>query len=273
MTTLFRIMDATSHVLATSGLARWERTPPAPAARPPKRRRHGAVSDINVRRLNVLVALVGIVVLFPLMVVIGLAVRLTSAGPILFCQKRVGHDRRGAPRRRGRSGTKRSRLRILGLSSRRAHRAHDTGGRIFTMYKFRTMEECPEGSGSREVWACPDDQRITRLGSFLRAYRLDELPQLFNVLKGDMNVVGPRPEQPRLFQELKGKVERYSERQIVLPGITGWAQVNHGYDQSMDDVRRKVELDLEYIRRRSPAEDLRIMARTLPVMIGKRGAL
>ena len=272
MTTLYRIMDATCHVLATSGLARWERTSPAPAPPTPGRGRARAVSDINVRRLNVLVALIGIVVLFPLMVVIGLAVKLTSAGPILFRQERVGHDRRGAHRRRGRSGTERTGHRIAGIS-RRAHRAHDAGGRIFTIYKFRTMEECRKGSVSREVWACPDDQRITPLGSFLRAYRLDELPQLFNVLKGDMNVVGPRPEQPRLFQELKCQVERYPERQIVLPGITGWAQVNHGYDQSMDDVRRKVELDLEYIRRRSPAEDLRIMARTLPVMIGKRGAL
>ncbi len=111
------------------------------------------------------------------------------------------------------------------------------------------------------------------MGSFLRTYRLDELPQLFNVLREEMNVVGPRPEQPTIFQELKGQVERYPERQIVLPGITGWAQVNHGYDQSLDDVRKKVELDLEYIRRRSPAEDLRIMARTLPVMIGRKGAL
>jgi len=86
-------------------------------------------------------------------------------------------------------------------------------------------------------------------------------------------VVGPRPEQPAIFQELRTQVERYPERQAVLPGITGWAQVNHSYDQSVDDVRRKVELDLEYIRRRSPAEDLRIMARTLPVMVGRQGAL
>ena len=142
------------------------------------------------------------------------------------------------------------------------------------MYKFRTMEACTaEGSVSREVWASPDDRRITPVGSFLRTYRLDELPQLFNVLRGDMNVVGPRPEQPTIFQDLKGQVERYPERQTVLPGITGWAQVNNGYDQSIDDVRKKVELDLEYLRRRSPAEDLRIMARTLPVMMGRKGAL
>jgi lipopolysaccharide/colanic/teichoic acid biosynthesis glycosyltransferase len=88
-----------------------------------------------------------------------------------------------------------------------------------------------------------------------------------------MNVVGPRPEQPGLFRELEARVPGYSRRQAVLPGITGWAQVNHGYDQSFEDVRRKVELDLEYIQRRSPAEDLGIMARTVPVMMWRRGSL
>ena len=232
--------------------------------------RWGSVSDGNVRRLNVLVALIGIVVSLPLMVVIALAVRLTSAGPILFRQERVGHDRRRGRRTADRKGQQDP---AISGDSAMSRRTHDAGGRIFTMYKFRTMNTCTEGRVSREVWASPDDCRITFVGSFLRAYRLDELPQLFNVLRGDMNVVGPRPEQPTIFQELKSQVERYPERQIVLPGITGWAQVNRGYDQSMDDVRRKVEFDLEYIHRRSPAEDLRIMARTLPVMIGRRGAL
>jgi lipopolysaccharide/colanic/teichoic acid biosynthesis glycosyltransferase len=140
------------------------------------------------------------------------------------------------------------------------------------MHKFRTMHHLGLES-SAEVRATSDDPRITRVGSFLRQHRLDELPQLFNVLCGDMNVVGPRPEQPGLFQELEARVPGYSERQAVLPGITGWAQVNHRYDRSIEDVRRKVELDLEYIGRRSPAEDLAIMARTLPVMIWRRGAL
>lgn len=226
--------------------------------------REGTVSNSHVRLLNVVVALVGIVVLLPLMVVIALAVRLTSAGPVVYRQERVGHDRRGA-----RSGVDSEGHPDPAI----ARRTHDAGGRVFTMYKFRTMHARTEGSVPREVWASPDDHRITPVGSFLRKYRLDELPQLFNVLHGDMNVVGPRPEQPTIFQELKGKVERYPDRQMVLPGITGWAQVNNGYDQSTDDVRKKVELDLEYIRRRSPAEDLRIMARTFPVMIGRKGAL
>jgi lipopolysaccharide/colanic/teichoic acid biosynthesis glycosyltransferase len=199
----------------------------------------------------------------PLTLLIALAVRLTSPGPILYSQERVGRDRRG-PRQGTRNGQGGPDI---------GRREHDAGGQIFTMYKFRTMKSGVKGSASREVWASPADRRITPVGSVLRAYRLDELPQLLNVLRGEMNVVGPRPEQPAIFQELRGQVERYPERQTVLPGITGWAQVNQSYDQSLDDVRRKVEFDLEYILRRSPVEDLRIMARTLPVMVGRKGAL
>jgi lipopolysaccharide/colanic/teichoic acid biosynthesis glycosyltransferase len=226
--------------------------------------RWGSVSDRNVRRLNVLVAAVGIVVLLPLMVLIALAVRLTSSGPVLYSQERVGRDRRRGPRQANRNGEEGTDI---------GRREHDAGGQVFTIYKFRTMTTHSRDSVSREVWATPDDCRITPVGSVLRAYRLDEIPQLFNVLLGDMNVVGPRPEQPAIFQELRDQVDRYPERQIVLPGITGWAQVNHSYDQCLDDVRRKVEFDLEYIRRRSPVEDLRIMARTLPVMVGRQGSL
>ena len=111
-----------------------------------------------------------------------------------------------------------------------------------------------------------DDHRVTQVGRVLRRFRLDELPQLINVLKGDMNIVGPRPEQPAIFVYLREQIEGYQRRQRVRPGITGWAQVNQGYDTSIDDVRRKVRYDLEYIRRQSPFEDLKIMAHTLPVM-------
>jgi len=122
------------------------------------------------------------------------------------------------------------------------------------------------------VWARPDDPRITAVGRVLRKYRLDELPQLFNVLQGDMNLVGPRPEQPEIFERLRDQVDRYGDRQRVRPGLTGWAQVNQQYDSSIDDVRKKVMFDLEYIRRQSLTEDLRIMARTVPVVLFKRGA-
>src|ERR1700752_109902 len=125
---------------------------------------------------------------------------------------------------------------------------------------------------SDEVWARPDDPRVTAVGRILRSYRLDELPQLVNVLLGDMNVVGPRPEQPTIFERLRHQVDRYEQRQRARPGITGWAQVNQPYDTSVDSVRRKVELDLEYIRRQSVLEDVRILLRTLPVMLGTKGA-
>ena len=105
----------------------------------------------------------------------------------------------------------------------------------------------------------------------LRKLRLDELPQLWNVLVGDMNVVGPRPEQPTIFASLREQIEEYPHRQRVLPGITGWAQINRAYDSSLDDVREKLSYDLEYIRHRSALEDLRIMLLTPAVMLGRRG--
>jgi lipopolysaccharide/colanic/teichoic acid biosynthesis glycosyltransferase len=113
---------------------------------------------------------------------------------------------------------------------------------------------------------------VTAIGRVLRKYRLDELPQLWNVLRGDMNIVGPRPEQPSIFLNLRGVIDGYENRQRVRPGITGWAQVNHSYDQCLEDVRRKVSLDLEYIARQSFTEDLKIMALTVPVMVFRKGA-
>ena len=215
--------------------------------------------DPYSRTLNVVVALVGIIVAAPLMVLIALAVKLTSRGPAVFRQERVGLDQRSDMDRRN------------GGMSGDGRRRSDLGGRIFTIYKFRTMTI--DDSSGKQVWATEDDDRITPIGRILRRYRLDELPQLFNVLKGDMNVVGPRPEQPAIFQELREEVEGYRYRQRVLPGITGWAQVNHHYDTCVNDVRKKVTLDLEYIRHRSAVEDLRIMLRTVPVMICKKGSL
>jgi lipopolysaccharide/colanic/teichoic acid biosynthesis glycosyltransferase len=122
-----------------------------------------------------------------------------------------------------------------------------------------------------QKWADENDPRITPLGRILRSFRLDEIPQLFNVLKGEMNIVGPRPEQPEIFANLHQDLRHYRVRQRVLPGITGLAQVSLPYDSDIVDVQRKVKLDLEYIRRRSPAEDLLIMAKTMPVMVLRRG--
>ena len=124
---------------------------------------------------------------------------------------------------------------------------------------------------SEQVWASPDDPRVTSVGRVLRKYRLDELPQLINVLLGDMNIVGPRPEQPKIVVDLQQQINAYNMRHKVRPGITGWAQINHHYDRSIEDVRRKVSLDLEYIRRRSLSEDLKIMLRTVPVVVLRKG--
>jgi lipopolysaccharide/colanic/teichoic acid biosynthesis glycosyltransferase len=222
----------------------------------------GRAKGESIRRtVNVCFALVTAVVTVPLMIMLAVIIKLTSKGPIIYAQTRVGMNRRSGNERRSRSRGR--------LSSRRWR---DQGGRPFTIYKFRTMY-VPEKNQENQVWAKPDDPRVTPVGRLLRKYRLDELPQLLNVLRGDMNLVGPRPEQPEIFAYLSNVIERYSERQKVLPGITGWAQVNHHYDTNEHDVRRKIEFDLEYIGRRSAAEDLKIMARTLPVMVLRRGSL
>ena len=185
------------------------------------------------------------------MLLVAILVKLDSRGPAIYRQQRVGICRRG-----GRGARADSR------------RSSDAGGRVFTIYKFRTMTVAT-GRGE-EKWATKNDARVTRLGAFLRATRIDELPQLVNVLKGDMNIVGPRPEQPTIFAELRTEVTGYPQRQKVLPGITGRAQVTLGYDTSLDDVRRKVELDLDYIENRSALEDLTIMAKTMPVMVFRK---
>ncbi len=206
------------------------------------------------RALSVAVALIGIAATAPLMALIALAVKLTSRGPVLYMQTRVGIDRRTGA-----------------TSSSSNRRQADNGGRPFRIYKFRTMDHVPENS-NHQVWARPNDPRVTTVGRFLRQTRMDELPQLFNVLRGDMNIVGPRPEQPKIFADLRSKIGRYEERQRVPPGITGRAQVLSSYDQTLDDVRRKVAFDLEYVERRSVWEDLRIMFQTIPVVVLRRGA-
>ena len=204
------------------------------------------------RALNVAVALIGLVVTAPLMAAIAVLVKLTSSGPVFYRQQRVGLDIRAA-------------------AGGNFRRKVDLGGKPFTILKFRTMRAAKPAE-EIQVWASENDPRITRVGAFLRRTRLDELPQLFNVLRGDMNIVGPRPEQPEIFQNLRNEVASYSIRQQVRPGITGRAQITLQYDSCIEDVRRKVEADLEYIRTQSLVEDLRIMALTAPVMLFRKGS-
>jgi lipopolysaccharide/colanic/teichoic acid biosynthesis glycosyltransferase len=213
----------------------------------------GSRSRLANRTLNLCLALTALLLLLPALLIIAVLVKLTSPGPVLYTQVRVGLDRR------------------LPLGAGQNHgRERDLGGRPFTIYKFRTMRvDAEHGSGA--VWAQQRDPRVTAIGRLLRQYRLDELPQLLNVLKGEMNVVGPRPERPTIFAELREHIAEYPLRQRAKPGITGLAQINHHYDRSLEDVRTKVHYDLEYIRRQSVTEDFRIMLKTVPVILLRRG--
>jgi lipopolysaccharide/colanic/teichoic acid biosynthesis glycosyltransferase len=205
------------------------------------------------RALNVSVAAIGIVSAAPIMLAVAALVRFTSRGPVIYTQTRVGLDQR-----------------TPGDGSSNRRRAKDIGGKPFLIYKFRTMHVDAEAK-SGAVWATPSDPRLTVVGGFLRQYRLDELPQLFNVLKGDMNIVGPRPERPQLFETLKESVEHYQLRQRAKPGITGLAQISQQYDSCLGDVQRKVQYDMEYLRRRSLAQDIKIMLKTVPVVLFRKG--
>ncbi len=214
-----------------------------------------ARSELLGRALNFTLALLALALLSPLLLLIAVAVKVTSRGPIFYTQTRIGLDRRWdrAPPPDGET-----------------LRTHDLGGQVFTIYKFRTM--CVNAEHlSGAVWAAKEDPRVTPVGKFLRQYRLDELPQLFNVLLGDMNIVGPRPERPSIFAQLRTTISGYHARQRVKPGITGLAQVNQQYDQCLDDVRKKLEYDLQYLHRQGFWEDIRIMLKTVPVVLFRRG--
>jgi lipopolysaccharide/colanic/teichoic acid biosynthesis glycosyltransferase len=211
-------------------------------------------SEAIDRVINVTLAIVGLVLALPVMLVCGLLIKLTSPGPVFYSQARVGLDRR----RHDRSHPAYDR------------RSRNLGGRPFMIFKFRTMRTDAE-TRIGAVWASPGDTRVTSVGKFMRKYRVDELPQLINVIRGEMNIVGPRPERPSIFVRLSDDITDYPLRQRARPGITGWAQVNNSYDTSLDDVRRKVRYDLEYLERQGVGEDLMIMARTVPVMLFRKG--
>ncbi|MBI5070632.1 MAG: sugar transferase [Deltaproteobacteria bacterium] len=203
------------------------------------------------RLLNVVVAAAGLVLTLPAWVLIAIAVKLTSRGPIFYKQERIGLDLRG-------SG---------GARPADPRRKVDLGGRPFMMIKFRTM--CVDAeAGTGAVWSSGKaDPRVTPIGKFLRHYRLDELPQLLNVIRGDMNVVGPRPERATIFADMRAKIPDYPVRQRARPGITGYAQINLEADLTVEDVADKVKYDIVYVKRQSVWMDFCIMAKTLPVML------
>lgn len=223
---------------------------PAAAARKDRMSRRW---DLVERVVNVTIAVVGLVLTAPLWLVIAILIKLTSRGPVFYAQTRIGIN-----------------TRTTDPAVPDPRRQQDLGGRPFTIHKFRTMTVEAE-SGSGPVWASRDDPRVTAVGRILRQLRLDELPQLINVIMGDMNIVGPRPERPSLFAELRRQIPDYPLRQRARPGITGHAQINLEYDSSVDDVRTKLRYDLEYIQKRSLLTDLKIMLKTIPVILFRRG--
>ena len=187
------------------------------------------------RTLDVTVSSVGIVLGAPLMLLVAAAVRLTSPGPVIYRQERVG-------------------LR----------------GHVFKVAKFRSMRQDAE-KGTGAVWASKADPRVTPVGRFLRRSRLDELPQLWNVLRGDMSFVGPRPERPEFVSSLTREIPFYGQRHSVRPGLTGWAQVRYTYGASVEDAMEKLQYDLFYIKNMSIALDLFIIANTVKTVLMRRG--
>jgi len=181
-------------------------------------------------------ALFGLIILFPLFALVALAIRLETKGPIFFSQERVGENRK-----------------------------------IFNLFKFRSMKADAEES-SGPVWATDDDPRITRVGKIIRKLRIDELPQMWNVLKGEMSFVGPRPEREFFVKELEKKIPYYRERFTVKPGITGYAQILYPYGASEKDALEKLKYDLYYIKNISLILDLMVIFKTIKIVLLGRGA-
>jgi sugar transferase (PEP-CTERM system associated) len=190
-----------------------------------------------VKRLtDIASAVIGLTLSFPIMLVVGAAVKLTSKGPALYRQPRVGQF-----------------------------------GQLFTVVKFRSMRQDAEAA-TGAVWASKNDNRVTPIGRFIRRTRLDELPQLWNVLVGDMSLVGPRPERPTFVQQLTEQIPFYGQRLIIRPGLTGWAQVRYSYGASVEDAMEKLQYDLFYIKNLSITFDLFIILSTVKTVIMRKGA-
>ncbi len=226
-----------------------------------------------LKRINdVVVSATMLILLSPVLLLVAIAVRLTSRGPVIFSQKRVGLNLRQKKRDR------RQRDEIVDLPDgveRRGtgiNRRRDGGyGKPFTLYKFRTMKIDAEKNGAQ--FAVKGDPRVTCIGRFLRKTRLDELPQFWNVLRGEMSLVGPRPERPEFIEKLSAEVPNYINRLGLKPGLTGLAQVINGYDNNIESFKRKVNLDLLYLQNCCYLNDLKIMFRTIRVVLTGSGAL
>lgn len=236
-----------------------------PAALAKPARMKAMFGQFAKRSLDIFGAVVGLLLSLPIFIILPILIKLDSKGPVFYTQTRVGVNRRARDRRYHR----RDEL----DSERRAddRRKCDLMGRPFEVIKFRTMVADAEVK-SGPVWASKNDPRVTRLGAFMRKTRLDEVPQFINVLRGDMSLVGPRPERPKFVAELSTQVANYRDRLSVKPGLTGLAQVESGYDTDLASVVRKVNLDLKYIDTWSIWSDIKILLRTVVVVVTGRGA-
>lgn len=222
---------------------------------------------------DVVISATMLVLLTPLMILVALAVKLTSPGPALFRQLRVGLNLRRNSRDRRDSDF--APLRLGAATDRRKaplDRRQDVAyGRPFALYKFRTMRIDAEKHGAQ--FAKENDPRVTPIGRFLRKTRLDELPQLWNVLRGEMSLVGPRPERPEFVGQLSEQIPNYLKRLGLRPGLSGVAQIVNGYDNDIESFRRKVALDLLYLQNCSLRNDAKILVRTIGTVLTGRGAL
>jgi lipopolysaccharide/colanic/teichoic acid biosynthesis glycosyltransferase len=180
------------------------------------------------------VALIGAILSLPIVLLTAILIKLDSHGPVLYKQERVGKN-----------------------------------GRPFTLMKFRSMRVDAEKNGP--VWASTGDHRMTRVGRVIRKIRVDEIPQFWNILRGDMNFVGPRPERPHFISQLAEEINYYEQRHLIAPGLTGWAQINYPYGASIEDARKKLEYDLYYLKNQSLTLDATIMFETIKTILFGRG--
>ncbi|MGB9700950.1 MAG: exopolysaccharide biosynthesis polyprenyl glycosylphosphotransferase, partial [Thermodesulfobacteriota bacterium] len=187
------------------------------------------------RGIDVLFSIIGLIIFSPICLLIAAAIKFESRGPVFYLQERVGED-----------------------------------GRIFKLIKFRSMREDAEANGP--VWAIEKDPRVTKVGKIIRKIRFDEIPQMINVLKGEMSFVGPRPERPYFVEQLSKEIPYYYHRHAVKPGITGWAQLYYPYGASKEDALEKLKYDLYYIKNMSPFLDLMIILETIKVVLFGRGS-
>ena len=198
------------------------------------RGRRARLNEFGRAVMNRTVALIGALLSLPVAIITALLVKLDSRGPVLYKQERVGKN-----------------------------------GRTFTLMKFRSMRVDAEKDGP--VWAKTDDERMTRFGRIIRKIRIDEIPQFWNILRGDMNFIGPRPERPHFVAQLAEEILYYEQRHLVSPGLTGWAQIKYPYGASIEDAKRKLEYDLYYIKNQSLSLDATIMFETIKTILFGRG--